>query len=335
MTLPLPPFYNAERLSTLWSVPYQERASQARQWAGQHQIPPAFTDDIRTCLLLIDLQNTFCLPNFELFVPGAVADNQRLCQFIYRNLGHITEICATLDTHQPLQIFHPIFWINDQGEHPAPGRQITLEDLDQQGWRVNPAICHVLSHYTDADLQAYGRYYLEQLEATGKYRLMIWPYHSLLGGMGHALVAGIEEAIFFHGMARQTQARLELKGRHPLTENYSVLGAEVTENHLGRAFTAPDRPDVDLIKHLLDFDQIVIAGQAKSHCVAWTIADLVTAAEAKGADFVNRLHILEDCMSSVVIPGGVDFRGPTEALFAQFGDRGCQRLDSHWTIDFS
>ena len=41
------------------------------------------------CLLLVDVQNTFCIPGYELFVGGqsgngAVEDNMRLCQFIYR-----------------------------------------------------------------------------------------------------------------------------------------------------------------------------------------------------------------------------------------------------------
>jgi nicotinamidase-related amidase len=332
MTLPLPPFYNGDRLATVWRVPYQERTAQASQWAKAHHIQPAFTDDLKICLLLIDIQNTFCLPEFELSVSGAVEDNQRLCRFIYRNLGQITEICATFDTHQPLQIFHPVFWVNRQGEHPAPNTQICLADIDQDRWRVNPILSHYLPHYTDADLQAYGRYYVEQLEKNEKLDLTIWPYHAMLGGIGHALVAGIEEAIFFHGMARQTQPRLELKGRHPLTENYSVLGAEVTENHYGHSFIAPDRPDQDLIDYLLSFDQIIIAGQAKSHCVAWTIADLLAAAEAQGPTVANKLHILEDCMSPVVVPGVVDFTAPTNTLFKEFGDRGCQRLDSQWDL---
>jgi nicotinamidase-related amidase len=109
-----------------------------------------------------------------------------------------------------------------------------------------------------------------------------------------------------------------------------VLGAEVTANHQGRAFTDPDRPDRDLIDYLLGFDRVIIAGQAKSHCVAWTIADLLDAAEAKGSTFVQKLYILEDCMSPVVIPGLVDFTPSTDALFREFWDRGCLGIDSQW-----
>ena len=34
---------------------------------------------------------------------------------------------------------------------------------------------------------------------SGKYELTVWPFHALLGGIGHALVSAVEEAIFFHG----------------------------------------------------------------------------------------------------------------------------------------
>ena len=89
----------------------------------QHQISPASTDEYKIGLLAIDVQNSFCIPGFELFVggnsgQGAVEDNQRLCEFIYRNLSSITHICATLDTHHAMQIFHSVFLVNEQGEHP-------------------------------------------------------------------------------------------------------------------------------------------------------------------------------------------------------------------------
>ena len=85
---------------------------------------------------MIDVQNTFCIPGFELFVGGqsgngAVEDNKRLCEFIYRNLGSISAIAPTLDTHTAMQIFHPIFWINAAGIHPTPAAtNITPKDIE-------------------------------------------------------------------------------------------------------------------------------------------------------------------------------------------------------------
>ncbi len=121
--LPIPSFFDPSCVEQIWRIPYQQRANQAVNWAKQHQIQPSASDQVRIALLLVDVQNTFCLPEFELFVAGrtgtaAVDDNIRLCEFIYHNLGSITEIIVTLDTHNPIQVFHSIFWINDQENIP-------------------------------------------------------------------------------------------------------------------------------------------------------------------------------------------------------------------------
>ena len=112
--LPLPPHFDADRVDKVWRIPYQERQREAQEWAEKHAVCPASEDDFRTCLLLIDVQNTFCIPDYELFVGGrsgngAVADNIRLCQFIYRNLPNISKIACTMDTHTAMQIFHEVF----------------------------------------------------------------------------------------------------------------------------------------------------------------------------------------------------------------------------------
>ena len=131
---PIPPHFRPESVGGVWRVPYQERAADAEAWARRHGIGPAADDRFRVCLLPVDVQNTFCIPGFELYVggrsgTGAVDDNRRLCEFIYRNLGTLTEICPTLDTHQAVQIFHSIFLVNDRGEHPAPFTMVTVEDV--------------------------------------------------------------------------------------------------------------------------------------------------------------------------------------------------------------
>src|SRR5882672_3045006 len=99
MELPLPAHWDPETVMRVRRVPYQERAAGAAAWAKRHGISAARGDGRRVGLLLVDCQNTFCTPGFELFVPGAPDDNRRLCEFVYRNLGAITEIVPTLDTH--------------------------------------------------------------------------------------------------------------------------------------------------------------------------------------------------------------------------------------------
>ena len=250
--LPIPPHFEAQKVGEVWRVPYQERAQQAKDWAKIHNIKPAFADTERTCLLLIDVQNTFCIPGFELFVggqsgDGAVEDNKRLCEFIYRNLGSISAIAPTLDTHTAMQIFHPIFWINDQGIHPTPAAtNITPQDIEQGKWKVNPAVAYSLN-LTYEVLQNHALHYVKQLSQNGKYPLTVWFYHSMLGGIGHALVSAVEEAVFFHCIARDSQTQFEIKGNNPLTENYSVLRPEVLESFGGKQLA---RKNTRLIQQL-------------------------------------------------------------------------------------
>lgn len=326
----IPEFFDRASVGSVWRVPYQQRAIEAEQWAKQHGIPPASNDQIRVCLLAIDVQNTFCIPDFELFVGGrsgigAVEDNVRLCEFIYRNLGAITEIAPTMDTHTAMQIFHPIFWINESGEHPTPAATlIPFEDVQKGVWRVNPAVTASLK--TDYDtLNNHALHYTKQLTDEGKYPLTVWPYHSMLGGIGHALVSAVEEAAFFHCIARKSQTNFEIKGNHPLTENYSVLRPEVLTTVGGELLA---QKNSQLIDKLLQFDAVIIAGQAKSHCVAWTIDDLLTEIQTYDPSLTRKVYLLEDCTSPVVVPGVVDYTEQADQAYDRFAAAGMHLVKS-------
>ncbi|OUL34895.1 cysteine hydrolase family protein [Nostoc sp. 106C] len=329
--LPIPPHFNLEKVGEVWRVPYQEHALAAEAWAQKLNIQPAAFDKRRICLLLIDVQNTFCIPGFELFVggksgTGAVEDNQRLCEFIYRNLGVITTIAPTMDTHTAMQIFHPIFWINAAGEHPTPAAtSITPTDLEQGIWKVNPAVANSITKGDYELLEKHAYHYVKQLSQDGKYPLTVWPYHSMLGGIGHALVSSVEEAIFFHCIARQSLTQFEIKGDNPLTENYSVLRPEVL---IGFDQNPLAQKNTRLIQQLLEFDAVIIGGQAKSHCVAWTIDDLLTEIKQIDANLAKKVYLLEDCTSAVVVPGVVDYTEQADAAFARFAAAGMHIIKS-------
>jgi nicotinamidase-related amidase len=327
--LPIPSHYDPARVGEIWRVPYQERAQEARRWAKEHKIRPAAEDEFKVALLLVDVQNTFCLPEFELFVAGrsgtgAVDDNRRLCEFIYRNLGSITRVLPTMDTHQAIQIFHSIFLINERGEHPEPYTLISVEDVEQGRWRVNPAAAAALG-LQEEYAQEYLLHYARQLERTGKYRLTVWPYHAMLGGIGHALVSAVEEAIFFHSVARFAQPGFQVKGDHPLTEHYSVLGPEVCEDHLGNSVA---ERNARLVEELLKYDAILVAGQAKSHCVTWTVEDLLQDERARERRLAEKLYLLEDCTSPVVVPGVIDYTEEADTAFRRFAEEGAHLVRS-------
>lgn len=304
-------------------MPYEERAREARAWAARHGLRASAEDHLRLALVLVDVQNTFCIPGYELYVAGrsgtgAVDDNRRLAAFVYRNLASITQIVPTMDTHHAVQIFHAIFLTDAAGDPPPPYTLVSVEDVERGRWRFNRAAAATLG--LDPD---YGErhllHYTERLAASGKYALTVWPYHAMLGGLGHALVSLIEEAVFFHGMARMSQPNFHVKGNNPLTEHYSVLGPEVTEGPDGRTIAQKDQA---LIDELLSFDAVIIAGQAKSHCVAWTIDDLLRGIEEQDRALAQRVYLLEDCTSSVVVPGLIDYTDQADRAFRRFAEAG-------------
>lgn len=328
--LPIPPHFDGARTGEIWRVDYGNCAPDAEAWAEAHGIGHPSDDELRISLLLVDCQNTFCIPGYELFVAGrsghgAVDDNTRLCRFIYRNLDVITEITATLDTHTALQIFHPVFWVNHDGDHPVGGQtEITLADVEEGRWSPNPAVADSLAGGDEEWLRQYARHYVRRV-TEGRYPLMVWPYHAMLGSVGHALVSALDEAVFFHSISRQTAARFEVKGGTPLTENYSVLSPEVT---LGPGNERIASPNLALFDHLMEFDAVIVAGQAASHCVAWTLHDLLTAIQARDPELADKIYILEDCMSSVVVPRGVDFTEDAEEALQLFEEHGMHRVRS-------
>jgi nicotinamidase-related amidase len=320
--LPLPAHFVADAVGELWRVPYEDRAREASAWADEHNLGRAADDSFRLCVLAVDIQNTFCIPDFELFVAGrsgtgAVDDNRRLCEFLYRNLGEITQVFPSLDTHHAMQVFHAIWLVDERGDHPTPYTLVSAEDVATGRWRLNGAVAEALG--IDIDYaERHLAYYTWRLAEGGKYDLTVWPYHAMLGGIGHALVSAVEEAIFFHGLARYSSPDFQVKGDNPLTEHYSLLGPEVTEGPDGDRLGGKN---TELIEKLLTFDAVVVAGQAKSHCLAWTIDDLLGDGDVRER-LAERTYLLEDCTSPVVVPGVVDYTDEADAAFERYAAAG-------------
>jgi nicotinamidase-related amidase len=327
--LPIPPHFDTGKIGAVWRVDYQKIAEAARIWAEQIRLQPAGKDGFRLGLLLVDCQNTFCTPGYELFVAGrsgtaAMDDSRRICEFIYRNLGVISSITVSMDTHLAVQIFHPAFIVDDKGSNPPPYTMISSDDIEKGRWRVSQWALDSTPVGRLADPQEYLLHYARELEKTGKYQLMIWPYHAMLGGIGHALVSSIEEAAFFHTIARGVQTRFVTKGSNPLTEHYSIFRPEITEDTEGKPIASGNEK---LIDDLLTFDAIVIAGQAKSHCVAWTVSDMLETIAERDPALAKKIYLLEDCASPVVVEGA-DFTDQADAAYARFAEAGMNIVKS-------
>ena len=327
--LPIPPFFDPTRVGEVWRVPYQERADEAARWAAGHGVRRAAEDRLRICLVAVDVQNTFCIPGFELFVGGrsgvgAVDDNRRLCEFIYRNLGSITRVVPTMDTHRAMQIFHPVHLVNERGEHPAPFTLVSVEDIERGVWRFNEAIAPSLAldpGYAQRQLLHYTR----AMAASGKYALTIWPYHSMLGGIGHALVAAVEEAIFFHAIARAEPARLPGQGRqsadralfgdrpggHPRPRGRDDRRAQPCAGRRAASVRRRDhrRAGEEPLRRL-DYRGPAGGGRARDLSLA------------------PHVYLLEDCTSPVVVPGVIDYTEQADAAFRRFAEAGFHVVQS-------
>lgn len=153
------------------------------------------------------------MDNGSLGVPGAHGDVERMTQFIYNNMDKITNIAVSIDTHTPHQIFHPCWWIDENGNNPAPYTPITLADLDSGKYR---AVIYPRQ----------SRDYVEHLEKDGKKTLCVWSYHCLQGTSGAAFENQFANMIYFHSVAKKAVTQRLVKGQDPLSEMYGIIKPE-------------------------------------------------------------------------------------------------------------
>ncbi|MCS6912861.1 MAG: nicotinamidase [Myxococcales bacterium] len=336
--LPLPPHYDSANAARWDHRPDEEAMfAAACAWASQHGIAPAAADRRRIHLLLIDVQKDFCFPQGSLYVGGrdgrgAMADNDRIARFIYRNLPSITDITCTMDTHYPFQIFFPSFWLDREGRPPPPHREITTEHIRTRQLRPAPAAAAWLCGGDLAWLERQVEHYCAELERAGRYRLYLWPLHCLLGSEGHVLAGVIQEARLFHAFARGARNWIEIKGGHPLSENYSVFAPEVLTRWDGQVLA---ERNTRLLRELLAADALLIAGQAASHCVKSSIDDLLDEIGRLDPALAGRVYVLTDCMSAVAVPDPqqpgeflVDFTPQVEAALRRYAEAGMHLVRS-------
>ncbi|MCI0565867.1 nicotinamidase [bacterium] len=347
-TLPLPSFYRAANAEKWEYRPnHRKLVEMSRDWRGDYGIKASATDKKVVTMLVIDGQKDFLFPQGSLYVGGrsgrgAIEDTVRTVEFTYRNMPVITHMRATFDTHFPFQIFSPAFLLDADGKHPQPFTFIVAEEDHKKPWmtsvlvfrkgevRANPDVAGWLCGGDYSSLQKQIYHYCTKLHETGKYDLIAWPEHCILGDDGHALSGVLHEARMFHSYVRGIQAEAEVKGGHPLTENYSVLGPEVTTYWDGRPMA---QKNARFVKTLLKSDYVWIVGQAGSHCVAASTDDLLAEISAQDPELAKKVYVLTDCMSAVTVPDGrggfyADFTPQMESAFQRWADAGMHLVKS-------
>jgi nicotinamidase-related amidase len=167
-------------------------------------------------------------------------------------------------------------------------------------------------------------HYTSELEKGGKYKLMLWPEHCVLGQSGHALSGVIQEARMFHAYARGANNEPLIKGGNPLTENYSIVQPEVLTRFDGGSIA---QKNTHFLEDLLKYDYVLIAGQAASHCVKSSIEDILAFILATSPGLAQKVYVMEDCMSAVVTPAH-DYTSEAERALQLFRSKGMHVVKS-------
>jgi len=237
----------------------------------------------KNALLIIDPQNSFCNPGRthasargSLYVQGADRDMETLAQWIRDNAAKIDYIGVTIDSHHPNDIAHPNFWQDKNGVFPAPFTVISSKEVEDGTWtpRFAPQKCLA---------------YLKALEAQGEFPHVIWPVHCVIGSEGAAIYPPLMEAIeqwTKQGKFYETFT----KGTFPFSEHFGAFQAQIPD---------PDRPETQfnqsLLRTLDNYQNVYLAGEARSHCVANSLKQVMNEAPEVARKFI----LLDNCMSNV------------------------------------
>jgi nicotinamidase/pyrazinamidase len=241
-------------------------------------------------LVVIDPQVDFCDPRGNLYVKGADKDMERLAGMIKRLGKKLDDIHVTLDSHHLVHVAHPIFWKNSAGDNPKPFTIISAQDVRDGTWTTaKPGLFKAAKNY------------VEQLEKNAKYPLCIWPPHCLIGTVGQTVYPVLNEALMEWCRDFAT-IDFVTKGSNILTEHYSAIVADVPD-----ANDPSTQMNVKFLNTINEADIVLLAGEARSHCLANTGRDACN--YFSDDSLVKKLVLLTDATSDV---------GGFEALGEQF-----------------
>ncbi|TRZ79414.1 hypothetical protein D4R86_05985 [bacterium] len=238
-------------------------------------------------LLAIDVQNDFASVETDsqgrsptLFVPGADQDTIRLVNLINRLDDKISDIHVTMDSHRSIQIFFSSFWCDSRGKNPDPFTVISVDDVESGAWTtVNPGWKQRAIDYVRA------------LAERGRNPLCVWPYHTMIGSWGASLVPIFSNALIKWEQNNFAVVDYITKGTSLMTEHYSIVAGEVID---------PADPhtmiNTGLIETLQEADEVLLSGQALSHCVRNSVLDII---DNFGEENINKLVLLTDTSSNV------------------------------------
>jgi nicotinamidase-related amidase len=208
-------------------------------------------------------------------------------------------IFASLDTHYPLDISHPAWWKDSNGNNVDPFTLILADDIKN-------------GKYVPVKDPKRSLEYVENLENNGEFNHFIWPLHCIIGSEGHSLHPTMLAA-FNDWMSRNLRWTNYIeKGKNPYTEHFGIFRANVPLS---------DDPNTQvnqrIFQALAQHDEVFLAGQAKSHCVVNSLKQILEIAP----NLASNLIVLDDCMSNV---GGLpdQFYDMVDGIYADAKSKG-------------
>lgn len=239
---------------------------------------------VENCLLVIDPQIDFCSPDGSLFINGAVEDMIRLNNWIFNNGKNIHKIFITLDLHHKNSIFHPNWWMDNLGNLPEPFTTISIDDVINGKWKLNNNLFKLdnfTKYYYNKTVN-----YLKFLKEKNLVHI-IWPEHCLIGSKGANIQPELWNTLMWWSNQNYGDYEIIIKGLDKTTENY---GAYETNYNPFYKYNSE-------LLNIINYNNIYVAGQAKSHCVIQTIEQIF---EQNENDNSFNMILLDNCSSNII-----------------------------------
>jgi len=247
--------------------------------AEKEDLKPSTNDIEKTLLIIIDAQNDFH-EGGALAVNGAREDTKRTIEFIYNWAHKITSIMLSLDTHTAAQIFHPIFWLDKNNNHPDPYTIITKDDITSGKYKPAFNITKAVD-------------YVEGLGKKDKKDLCIWPYHCPQGTRGWLPEQQLVNMVYYHSVARSSRPIFYMKGQDVDSEMYGIFEKEYAKDGI-----TMDNSGLAMVSMIEKYDKIYFLGQAKSHCVLESMKQFLNRYKNR-PEITSKVVFVIDCSSCV------------------------------------
>lgn len=249
----------------------------------------------KNALVIVDPQNDFCDQRGSLYVDGASADIKRLAAHIKDSHEHYSDIFVSLDSHDVTAIFHPTYWLDKDGAHPAPFTSIAREDVLLGRWRA-----------AAPENQAPAERTLKVMSEKKLGAVTVWPKHCVVSTWGHQVCDTLRAALTVWRIRTGKAVRFIFKGENPYTDQFSIFEG-IDDFYPETAFNET------LFCRLAGCDSVTFAGEALSHCVGESVLSYMGR-----LDSGQKVTLLADCTSPVAGFSGEDMLGRLAAKGVRF-----------------